>query len=333
MITARDVAQALGVSVSTVGRALANDSRISSQTRARVHEAASRLGYIENAAARVMGGARSRLIGLMLPDIRNDFYAQIAEAFSTICGLEGYQLVFSISNERDVELRHVRELIGVRAAGIVIVPTSAPRRETASLLRGQPHVQLLRRLPASTSAWFGVNDEGCVREATSFLLSLGHRRIAYIGGPLALSTGQARLAGFRNAFSGKAARGQAIEVLGPPSVEFGREAAHRLMNRKTRPTALMLGSVQGTRGALEALDELGIAVPQDLSVVGFGDASGFGWWRSGLTTLRFPIVDLATSCAVWFLNALKQGGPIAYEGQSTVSARLVERGSTARISA
>lgn len=331
MVTARDVAEIAGVSVSTVGRALSGDPRISAKTITRAKEAASQLGYVGNLPARQMRGAKSNLVGLMLPDIRNYFYATIAEALSDCCSANGYQLALSIANDPETEARHVTELISARAAGIVIVPTAQPKRETRDLINNFPHVQLLRRIESYNSAWFGINDEECLCEGTRHLLSLGHRRIAYIGGSLELSTGTARRAGFRRAFQEMGVdRSEAIEIFGPPSItQYGANAVKELLNRPNPPTALITGTIRVTQAILETLHEMQISVPGDLSLVGFGDAPEFKWWGPGLTTLWMPIEDLATTCGLWFLHHIDSGKLTNQQHSSIATATLTVRGSTA----
>lgn len=332
MVTARQVAKESGFSISTVGRALADDARISAETKARIRRVADKLGYVENIPARIVRGGSSKLIGLMLPDIRNDFYATIAEALSECCDREGFQLAFSIAKDRDTESRHLKELAGARVAGIVIVPTPTPRRETLALLRQVKHVQLLRRVHSCPSPWFGIDDEECVRTGTKHLLDLGHRRIAYIGGPTNLSTGDARVKGFRRAFlDAGVSSASAVEEVGPTTVEFGNQVVSRLMGSSRPPTALITASIQITQAVLESLHSMRVSVPDELSVVGFGDAPSFQWWGPGLTTLRMPIQELATTCGLWFLHHLVSGTPSDQHHASVVPAQLVVRGSTASI--
>ncbi|MEV0640669.1 substrate-binding domain-containing protein [Streptomyces sp. NPDC050619] len=247
---------------------------------------------------------------------------------------QGFQLILSeTDDDRMVELRHLRELSANRVAGVIIVPTARPHSESVKLLRGVPHLQLLRRHPSLGSQWFGVDDQEAVREGTAHLVALGHTRIAYLGGPVELPTGADRLAGFRNALrEGGLSEGEdaARAELGPPSsVEYGREAARRLLEGPRAPTALVLGSIQLTLGVLEELSRQGVKVPEELSVVGFGDEPGFSWWGPGLTTVGLPIQEMATGCALWLLRRLKTkpSNDGAYTSMSPGS--LVVRGSTA----
>jgi LacI family transcriptional regulator len=328
MVTARQVADRIGVAVSTVGRALADDPRISPETKALVRRAAARLGYVANTPARMMRGGSSRLIGLMLPDIRNSFYATIAEAMSACCDRAGYQLVVSIASAPDVEERHARELASARVAGIVIVPTPDPTPQTREILRQFPHVQLLRRVASLSPAWFGIDDEECLRLGTAHLIAAGHRRIGYIGGALQYSTGSARRAGFRRAFTeaGLDPAG-AIEMLGPPAdAGFGARAMQALLQADPPPTAIITGAVQVTGAVLEALQRAGRSAPRDIAVVGFGDEPSFSWWGPGLTTLAMPIEDLAQACGNWLIERLRNGEPIG-KHESVAGTRLVRRGS------
>ena len=330
-ITARVVAKDLGVSISTVGRAMADDPRISAATKARVREAATRLRYVQSMPARVMRGASSNLVALVVPDISNDFYSTVAQSLSKCCERQGYRLVLCITGDsRDIEANQIRELSGVKVAGIFIVPAAETRAETASLLSGIPYVQLLRKSDKLNSAWFGIDDERCVRDSAAHLIALGHQRIAYLGVHDAISTGPSRRVGFWDAFAGARVDAiEAVEKLGPPTVEFGIAAARQLFQSDVRPTAVVCGSAQIAVGLLEAVSEFGIRIPEDLSIVGFGDSMLAKHWGPGLTTIRFPIDELATSCCLSFLNYLATRASLPASHSLITSSTLIVRGSTA----
>jgi DNA-binding LacI/PurR family transcriptional regulator len=336
MVTTRDIAQRLQLSVSTVGRALADDERISEQTKLRVREAAAEMGYVGNRAARMMRGASSNIVGLVIPDIRNSFYVTVAHELSTIMEAHGFQLVLAETNDdRVIELRHLREFSASRVAGVLIVPSARPHPESVRLLQDLPHVQLLRRHPSLGSRWFGLDDHRALRDATAHLIDLGHTRIGYVGGSAELATGEQRLEGYRAALRehGVPPRPTLVELGPPSSVQHGREAISRLLKRAPAPTGLVLGSVQHTIGVLDALHKLGVKVPKELSVVGFGDEVGMSWWGPGLTTIGLPIKDMAASCGLWFISRLnsRSGNDDTYASVSLGS--LVQRGSTAPIAA
>jgi len=338
MITIKDIAARLQVSPSTVGRALADDPRISAATKKKVTAVAEEMGYVANLAARMMRGVSSNLVGLMLPDIRNSFYSTIAHALSKCVQGAGFQLTLSeTEDDRMVELQHIRELASANVAGIIIVPTAKPHRESIRLLKMLPHVQLIRRQAASGDQFFGIDDTQALYEATNHLIELGHRRIAYIGGSDDLPTGAARLQGYRNAIEALARSERAgpdyVKLGAPGSLEFGREAMRDLLSSTQAPTAVVAGSVRVTQGMLEELIARRISVPDQLSVVGFGDEVGFSWWGPGLTTIGLPVHDLATACGLWFVHQIRQSASARAPYSSIATSTLIMRGSTRALGA
>jgi DNA-binding LacI/PurR family transcriptional regulator len=327
-VTTRDLAEQLNLSVSTVGRALADDPRISVSTRHRVELKAAELGYVANQAARMMRGAPSMVIGLLIPDIRNDFYAVAAHALAQCLSQQGYQVMLcETGDSRDSELAQVRGMIAGRVAGVIVVPTPNPRGETIRLLRHVPHVQLLRRHPGLAEQWFGIDDREVLRTATRRLLGLGHTRIAYLGGVGGLWTGQQRLAGYLDAIGSDHDPGL-VAQLPPDSVEAARTELARLLDGPHPPSAVVTASVRITQGACEELAARRVAVPGELSVIGFGDEPGFAWWGPGLTTMALPVHEIATACSMWLLQRLRGGGGAA-PLRSSAGGYLRERGSTA----
>lgn len=338
MTTAKDVASRLNLSVSTVGRALADDDRISAQTKLRVTEIADQLGYVPNRSARMMRGVPSATVGLVVPDVRNSFFTSVAHALSGAMGGEHHQVVLcETGDDGAAELRHVRDLVGAQVVGAIVVPSQRPRPETVRLLRSIPHVQLLRRVSSLSPHSFGIDDAAAVEAATRHLVGLGHRRLAYIGGTTALSTGAARAAGFRAAIAEAGLPPSAGRLqLGPPSsteqggVAHGRQALDDLFDSSVPPTGIVTGSIPITRGVLDRVMQRGIEVPEQLSVVGFGDELGFSWWGPGLTTVTMPIHELATACGMWLLERIRNPPTADRPHVSLYSGVVVLRGSTGR---
>lgn len=332
MITIKDIAERLKLSVSTVGRALTDHPRISRETKERVRVVAEELGYVANAAARVMRGGSSHLVGLLVPDIQSTFYAMVAQMLSKCFERDGYHLALSLTDDDPaIELHEVRELLSARVAGMVIIPTATPHRETRTLLRMVPHVQLLRRVP-SLGDWFGMDDERAMLDATNHLLALGHKRIGYIGDDI-FPTGRARYEGFCRAhLEAKRKVDQSLVELGTADAKFGADAVTRLVARRSPPTAIVTSSVLVTLGAAEQLMELKVDVPGQISIVGYGDGPWQKWWGPGLTTLRLPTEELATGCGLWLLHRLKSSQRAKREEPhiSISPTSLVIRGSTAQ---
>ncbi|MFZ6044983.1 LacI family DNA-binding transcriptional regulator [Pseudomonas sp. CR3202] len=330
MKTAKELAKHLNLSVSTVGRALANDSRISVKTRQLVMKEAERFGYVANRAAQMMRGGSSKLVGLVLSDLGNSQYSIGAHALSKTLEAEGYQLVLSETNDDpDAELRQLRELISASAAGIVITPTKNPRPETIRLLKSTPHVQWIRRHPSLGEQWFCFDNVKAFEAGTRHLIALGHQRIGYIGPPPSTFVGEERLNGFRMAQM-SAAIDEELMVFGPgASSEFGRAALRQLLALTEPPTGIVLGSLQITRGILDEVIDQGLKIPEQFSVVGFGDEPGFRWWQPGLTTISVPNSEIATACGLWLLHQMKKGSAASSAPFGSVTpGELVVRGSS-----
>src|SRR5580658_10310661 len=172
MVRLKDIAEKLGLSVSTVGRSLADHPRIGRETKNRVFAAAEELGYITNTPARLMRGGASQVVGLLVPDIKSTFYSMVAQVLSECFEQEGFSLALSLTDDDSgIEMQHVRQFVSARVAGIVIVPSAAPRRETLALLKSLPHVQVLRRI-ATLGDWFGVDDEEAIIRSADHLIRL-----------------------------------------------------------------------------------------------------------------------------------------------------------------
>ena len=334
-VTIKDLARELDLSVSTVGRALAGSAQISVETRTRVQSAAQKRGYVAHSGARAMRSGRSTLVGLLIPDIRNDFYGTAAKALAECCDAAGFQLVLALTEEDpDAELRHVRSLTEARAAGVVIVGSVKPHPETLTLLERLPAVQLIRSMASLSGAWFGVDDAACLHQATQHLLRLGHRRIAYFGGTRELSTGSLRLSGYEAAFTAaKLPVSRDLVRVGPPRAAFAAAAFTEVWTAPGRPTAVVTAGARLADGVLDAVAALNIKVPDELSVIGFGDAPWFRWLGSGLTTIALPVQEIAAACGEYLLRRIREDrrGETRAERpfRSTHAPHLIERASTA----
>lgn len=339
MVTIKDIAHHLNISPSTVARALSDHQHTSEATKAKVKSAAEEMGYIAHAAARMMRGQSSKLIGLIIPDVQNDFYSTVAKVLADTCNAEGFQLVLAITEDNpDTEYNHIRELVEARAAGIVIVPCRSPRRDSVKLLKRLPVVQLIRNNPALGADWFGIDDENAIHEATKHLIELGHTRLGYIGGHQELSTGAARLAGFKRALIEADIDLKSVCIAtGPPRAAFAKQTFLQMIN-DFGPTGIISGGSRLTFGLLEGVEELGISVPDDLSLVGFGDLPWLRWWGNGLTTIGLPVRDIAHASGALLLRRIRESSNSdanysIHPNITTLSSFLVLRNSTATLAA
>jgi LacI family transcriptional regulator len=332
-VTIQDIARALNISHTTVSRALADSPKISTETKLRVRHAVEQLGYVPSASARMMRGARSSVIGLVIPDLENDFYATVAQTVADALAARSMQLLLSVTDDdSDRELRELRGLLETRPAGVIIVPTATPRPETAALLKHLETIQLIRKHESLGAHSVLINDREGTFAATQHLITYGHQRIAFIGGDVSLSTGRNRLAGFQAALKEHRLEATAT-ALGAPRPEFARYAVTSMMTASVRPTALVFGSAELTLGALQALHALKLEWPRDVSVVGYHDPAWFELTGGGITTVRLPVREIATTATGVLLsraigkseNDAAEEAPVNVEFMPT----LVLRGSTA----
>ncbi|WP_439685509.1 HTH lacI-type domain-containing protein [Cupriavidus oxalaticus] len=332
-VTIRDVARSLNISHTTVSRALADSPKISEKTRQRVRQEAERLGYVPSASARNMRGRRSSLVGLVIPDVQNDFYASVAKVVTNALAARSMHLMLSITDDDPtrelLELRFLREM---RPAGLIVVPSASPLPETEALLRSLCTVQLLRRHPRLPGDAVLIDDHRGIYSATRHLQDYGHKHIAYVGNGTELSTGRTRLAGFRQALAERGDEPAAV-MLGSPRPEFARHAVTSIMAARQRPTGLILGSPELTLGALQALRSLGLDWPADVSVVGYHDPSWFELAAHGITTVRLPVDELGVTaaCLVVSRSIAQHAGEHLPEGSPEMlfAPTLILRGSTA----
>jgi LacI family transcriptional regulator len=273
--TIKGIAVELGVSHATVSRALNDSPLVPEKTKKRIRDAAIKMGYVPDAAAKMLRGGPSNIVGFVLPDVENHFFSAIAKVIAETLAASGMQLVLSISeDDPDLELRHVRSLCEARARGIIITPSVNLHRETAALLTNVPCRQLVRRHPFINADLINSEDKTATRLAAQHLIDLGHRHIGYIGsGDETLSTGIDRAEGFNMAISGTPGVVGTVK-LGPPGARNGYEAALDMLTKPNRPTGIVLGSAVFTIGTLNAIRDTRLRVPDDISLITYDDRIG-----------------------------------------------------------
>ncbi|MGN6103059.1 MAG: LacI family DNA-binding transcriptional regulator, partial [Devosia sp.] len=275
MATIRDVAKRAGVAISTVSAVLNRSAPVSEETIARVEAAVAAIGYTPHGAAQSLRSGRSRTIGLILPDITNPHFANVARVVESACLDAGYMAaIYSTSEDFDRERQILRMMRAQRVAGLIIIPTRSDAEQGAQL-RGEIHVptvlldSFVEGLPYDVVKLDNVR---AGRLATDCLLDAGHRRIAVTTGRANITTGEDRLRGYLEAH---AARGVAIDRSLFLAGRFDRQVAYRStlarMAEPAPPTAIFAISNMTMMGVLLALRELGLEVPRDVSVASIDD--------------------------------------------------------------
>lgn len=328
MVTIKHIAESLGLAHTTVSRALNDHRSISAATKARVREEAERLGYIPNSGARLMRNGASRILGLIVPDVQNEFFSAVARALANECAQLGYQVVLGVSeDDPQREEEHVRALLASRALGVMVAPCGRSTAATRQMLARLPHVQLLRFDKDLGPLSVRVADEQALNAATRHLLALGHRHIAYIGAAAELSTGGARLNGYLNAMQAAGvAQDPAWIRLGSTLPEFGRQAVLGLLTECPGITALIVASPRQLLGALKGLREAQVAVPGHLSLLGYGDTEWFEVSDPAITGMALPVHDMSAHATRLMFSALRE--PHFTEAAAIFEPQLVTREST-----
>lgn len=297
-ITRDDVAARAGVSSATVSYVVNGGPKpVAPQTRTRVLAAIDELGYHPDAIARSLRSRRSHVLGLVVPDNANAFFAELALRVEEAAHARGYGLLLCNSRE-DVraERDHLATLRDRRVDGIVLVPADATDSSSAAALDGIP-VLALDRVPAG---WEGdaVRTDGRAggRLAVEHLLALGHHEIGFVHGPLRLEHARERLEGGLDALrTARIAAEPAWRREGAFDYAGGKAAALALLLGDHRPTALCCGNDALAVGALAAAYELGARVPGDLSVTGFDDVPLAAYSVPPLTTVAQPYAAMAAA--------------------------------------
>jgi DNA-binding LacI/PurR family transcriptional regulator len=293
MIGLEDVAKASGVSLATASRALHRPELVATQTRERVVQAALELGYRPNVLARGLRTRGSRTIGLIVTDILNPFHATLAKGVQDAAEAEDYTvLMFNSDEQPGKERRAIETLQGHLPQGLVVVPT-AHTCENLAALAGLPTIELDRASGLERAHTVMADNVSGAREAVAHLTGLGHTRIAMIVGNQDISTARERLQGYREALEEAGLPYQEdLVVPGNHREADGRLAALRLLSRSERPSALFVGNNEMTIGAVLAIRELGLNIPQDLSLVGFDDSRWAQTMSPALSVVTQPTYEL-----------------------------------------
>ncbi len=297
MATIRDVASAARVSTATVSAVLNGTSYVSPELKARVEKAVRELSYLPSRAARVLRRGRSELIAISVADLANPFYARIVRAAEAAASTSGYALIVFNSDERfDAERRIVSRVQTLGCDGMVLVPVGATADYAPGTLAAHPPKVLLgRALGGDRLDTVTIDNVAAGRQATDYLLDLGHRRIGSITGRMSISTGLGRLQGMREAM---AARGLAPDPHHLRSGEFREELAYsvarEMLSDADRPTALYVANGVMALGVMRALNDLGLRCPADVSIASTDTIAGHGGISPRLTRTEHPVTEMTT---------------------------------------
>lgn len=307
--TILDVAGRARVSPATASRVLSGSAHaVKTETRRRVLASARALGYLPNMLARSLLKRETSAVGVLVPDVSNPYYAVILRGIEDAARLTGHAVILgNTDRRRDTQEAYLRTLLERRVDGLIVTGGTFGTRDLA-LIRAMLPVVVVGRHEVPLSS-VRVDNVAAAAAATRHLIELGHRRIACLAGPAASLTAVDRLKGFRRALRGAGldpGRDGTVEVEFSP--EGGRLGAVRLCSSAHPPTAVVALSDQLAFGALRGLSELGLRVPDDVSVVGFDDSPIAAFTVPALTSVAIPMHEIGRR-AMELLLRLAAGEP------------------------
>jgi DNA-binding LacI/PurR family transcriptional regulator len=308
-VTSAEVARLAGVSQSAVSRVFTPGASVSAKTMEKVRAAAEELGYRPNVLARSLITGRTRIIGLVVAYLENQFYPMALELLSRALQARGYHiLVFMAENSTERVAQVMSELLDYQVDGIITASVAMSNDLTTRCDgAGIPVVMFNRGQDDARLSEVTSDNVNGARRAVEFLIKAGHKRIAHVMGWQGSSTGRDRAEGFKQAMQAAGLQPFAM-VDGAYAREKAAAVTRALCQGPERPDAIFVGNDHMAFAVMDTLrHELGLRVPQDVSVVGYDDVPMAAWPAYGLTTIRQPVNRMVKATVAALLNQIEGG--------------------------
>lgn len=330
MITIRDVARHAGVSVATVSRVLNNSALVSQDTRETVMKTVAQLGYRPNANAQALATQVSDTIGVVVMDVSDAFFGALVKAVDTVAQQhDKYVLIGNSYHEAEKERHSIEVLIRQRCNALIVHSKALSDEELAGFMEQVPGMVLINRLvPGYAHRCVCLDNVSGAVMATRMLLNNGHQRIGYLASSHHIEDNDLRRDGWFRALEeqGIAAPDSWVGT-GSPDMQGGEAAMVELLGRNLQLTAVFAYNDSMAAGALTALKDNGIAVPQHLSLIGFDDIPIARYTDPQLTTVRYPVASMARLATE--LALLGAAGKLDLQASHCFMPTLVRRHSVA----
>lgn len=302
-VTIKDVAKAAEVSYATVSRVI-NEQSVSAEKRARVQRAIDDLGYIANPSARSLAGGKTHVVGVLVPNLGNEYINQVLQGIDEALREQNYDLMLYTTQQRaDKEARYTQALTNGLIDGLLLLVPFYPDKYLAALRKQHfPHVLIDQSERTSASPTIAAENCQGAWAATRYLLELGHRSIGFIKGIPELASAQERFLGYQYALAeyGLTVNEKLVRE-GHFDQRRGFDAASQLLALPDPPTAIFAANDASSIGVLQAARHAEVRVPEDLSIVGFDDVPRAVQTYPALTTVHQPLVEMGKA-AVSLLN-------------------------------
>lgn len=293
--TIRDVAALAGVSTATVSNVLSGSRYVGPERRGRVKDAIDELGYRPNEIAASLRSQRTRIIGIVVPDIVNAFFSSFVQHIEELAAGSGYQIILVSTNEDAAQERErMLALLSRRVDGLIVIPVG-DAFETQAEIRseGVATVVVDRGCQLTDIDTIAADNLSAAREGTRHLIGLGHRDIAMVVSSPDLDNIQGRIEGYRMALSEAGLQDREQIVVGGITVESSRAAVMRCLDRPDRPTALFAATNIVALGAIHAIRDLDLDFPREISLLGFDDFEWMTVLKPYISTIQQPTQEMA----------------------------------------
>lgn len=324
-VTIKDVAREAQVSVASVSRALNGNGGVTAETERRIREVAARLRYVPHGAARSLITRRTHTVGALLPDLYGEFFSELIRGIDLAARTRGLHLLVSSSHDGTEDAAAAVRAMRGRVDGMLILSSRADLSFLqANLPDTLPTVLLNSAVQDAGYNVLNIDNVGGASAMVRHLLDVGHRRIAFIGGPEGNFDGQQRELGYRSAMAERAPDAPVRVLAGDFTEESGYRAGQQLLATGERPDAVFAGNDMMAVGCLSAFREAGLEVPRDIAVAGFDDIPIARYVAPTLTTVRVRIVDLGRT-ALERLAALLDASDQKPASADTLGCEIVVR--------
>lgn len=305
----KDVASKAGVSVATVSHVVNNTKPVSEKTKARIEAAIKELSYTPNFLAKSLKENRSKVIGLIIPDISNYYFTEIASIIEQRLNDAGYNMILCNSNENlELEIQHIQQLKAYMVSGMIIAPTTMDfdyRKLVAS--QDYPIVFIDRKLSTLQGDSIIADGACAVEEAVSYLIKKGHKRIGFIGANRGLSTTANRFLGYKNALKKNGIPlDSSLCVFGEPKINPAMSLCSQLFSQ-TNISALLVSSSLMSIGAVQFFTKNNIKIPEQIALIGYDDYIWSTITAPPLSTIKQPTSEIGYKAAETMLNRLENG--------------------------
>lgn len=324
-VTLKEVAESAGVSRSAVSRTFTEGASVSAKTRAKVEKAALELGYSPNAIASSLTTGRTKLIGLVSNNFHNPLFLEVFDLFTRGLQERGLRpLLVNLSDETD-PANSVRMLRQYSVDGVIVASSTLPPSFAEAFRNaGVPVVHSFGRYTTSPHVHVvGIDNIACGRMAAQALVAKGYTRVAFMGGPEKATSTQDREYGFRDAFKDYPQIDLSVSYARAYSFEAGREEMISLLNSDPAQ-AYFCGDDVLSIGALSAISEAGLRVPEDIGVIGLNDMAMARWQNINLTTIRQPVAEIIEASIDLVFSTIER--PDRHPETRLFPCRVIERG-------